>query len=408
MKPREVWETIRIRPPVRGRQNRILAKCFDISDLRKQAQKALPKAVFDYLEGGADGEVTIGENKEAFRAWHFRPNSLVDVSQVDSSANLLDADLPFPLLLAPTGYTRMMHPLGEVAVARAAASRKLPYALSTVSTSSIEDVAEAMRLKSVKSPSAPWMQLYLFKDRAQSWSLLERAEAQGVSVLEFSIDTAVAGRRVRDQRNGFTIPPSLSPSTIVDMGLHFRYWMSMVRAPALTFANFTGADGEATIANITSQFDSALTWADVVELRKRWKGHLVLKGPMSGADAARAVNEGVDAIHLSNHGGRQLDRCMPTVTQLPEVRAAVGSLPIILDSGVRHGMDIATAIALGADAVAVGRAYLYGLATAGEAGVGHALDLLEDQFRRTMQLLGVTSVPELRAQGHRLLTRNEI
>lgn len=405
MKPREVFETIRVRPPVRGRDNRVLARCHDLTDLRKEAKKTLPKAVFDYLEGGADEESTIRANVDAFRSWNYMPTCLVDVARVDTSTALLGSALPMPMMLAPTGYTRMMHPLGEIAVARAAAARGLPYALSTVATTSIEDVTRAMRAKSPDPSVAPWMQLYLFKDRPQSWLLLERAASQGVEVLEFSVDTAVAGRRVRDQRNGFTIPPSLSPSTIIDMGLHVRYWTSMVRAPALTFANFTESSGKATIANITSQFDSSLTWADLTELRSRWKGRLVVKGPMTGEDAARAVAEGVDAIHLSNHGGRQLDRNIPTLELLPLIRAAVGDTPIILDSGVRHGMDIATAVALGADAVAIGRGYLYGLAAAGEQGVLHAIDILESQLVRTMQLLGVTSIPELRAEGPRLLTR---
>ena len=339
----------------------------------------------------------------AFRSWQFQPRPLVDVSIVDPTTTLLGVTLPMPMVLAPTGYTRMMHPDGEVAVARAAASRQLPYTLSTVATTSVEDVAAAMT--QVSASSQLWMQLYLFRDREQSWRLLERAWKNGVRVLEFSVDTAVAGFRVRDQRNGFTIPPSLSPATVLDMGMHPRYWVSMVQAPALTFANFTSDDGESTIAGITSQFDSALSWQDIRAVRERWGGSLAIKGPVPPDVARRARDEGVDLLHLSNHGGRQLDRCVPPVETITGVRAAVGDLPIVVDSGVRHGMDIAIAVALGADAVAIGRPYLYGLAAAGEEGVAHVIDLLAAQFARTMQLLGVTSVAELRDAGPSLIER---
>ena len=403
MKPREVFQTIRLRSRPRDRRARILASCHDVGDVRRQAQRALPRSVFDYVEGGADEETTTRRNVAAFRSWQFQPRPLVDVSIVDPTTTLLGVTLPMPMVLAPTGYTRMMHPDGEVAVARAAASRQLPYTLSTVATTSVEDVAAAMT--QVSASSQLWMQLYLFRDREQSWRLLERAWKNGVRVLEFSVDTAVAGFRVRDQRNGFTIPPSLSPATVLDMGMHPRYWVSMVQAPALTFANFTSDDGESTIAGITSQFDSALSWQDIRAVRERWRGSLAIKGPVPPDVARRARDEGVDLLHLSNHGGRQLDRCVPPVETITGVRAAVGDLPIVVDSGVRHGMDIAIAVALGADAVAIGRPYLYGLAAAGEEGVAHVIDLLAAQFARTMQLLGVTSVAELRDAGPSLIER---
>lgn len=405
MKAREVLDTIKVKPVPLNRERRVISTCHDIDDLRRRAQRALPRAVFDYLEGGADEETTTRDNIAAFRSWKFFPSALVDVADADTSTTLLGRSLPLPMVMAPTGYTRMMHPLGEVAVARAAAAAGIPYTLSTVATSSVEEVAKAVREGDPSGDPSLWLQLYLFRDREQSWRLLERARSAGVEVLEFSVDTAVAGRRVRDQRNGFTIPPSLTPSTVLEMGVHLRYWTSMVRAPALTFANFAGTDGDSTIASITSQFDSSLSWDDIREVRAVWPGTLTIKGPLSPDDARRALDEGVDVLHLSNHGGRQLDRCVPTIDLVPGVRKAVGDAPIIVDSGVRHGMDVATAVALGADAVAIGRPYLYGLAAAGEAGVAHAISLLQSQLLRTLQLLGVTSIAELRERGSELVRK---
>ena len=404
MKASEIGQIVRVRRPELDRGRRLVANCHDINDLRRWAKRALPRGVFDYLEGGADEETTTHDNINAFRQWQFHPSALADVAAAQTDIEFLGRSLPLPLALAPTGYSRMMHPLGEVAVARAAAAAGVPYTLSTVATSSVEDVAAAM--KSASDDPMLWMQLYLFRDREQSWRLLERAYAAGASVLEFSVDTAVAGRRVRDQRNGFTIPPSLTPLTVLEMGLHPRYWTSMVRSPALTFANFQG-DGDSTIASITSQFDSSLTWDDVRAVRDKWPGRLSVKGPLSPDDARRAIDAGVDIVHLSNHGGRQLDRCVPTIDLVAPARAAIGTAPLIIDSGVRHGMDIAIAIALGADLVAVGRPYLYGLAAAGEVGVSHSISLLQSQLLRTLQLVCVTSVAELRDRGAELVRRAE-
>lgn len=407
MRAREVADTIRVRPFVWDRTQRVLASCHTVNDVRRRAKRVLPKAVFDYLEGGSDEESTLRENLLAFRAWQFQPRSLNDVSQADPSCTLLGKDLALPLVLAPTGYTRMMHPEGESAVARAAASARVPYAISTVATTSIVDVAEAVRPSIHPDDPGLWLQLYLFRERKLSWDMLERAHAAGIRVLEFSVDTAVSGRRIRDVRNGFTIPPSLSPGALLEMGLHLRYWTSMLRAPALEFANFKG-EGSETIAAITSQFDSSLTWADIQEVRSRWPGSLTIKGPLSPHDARRALDEGIDLVHLSNHGGRQLDRCVPPIDTVRDVRAAIGDAPLIVDSGVRHGMDIAVAVALGADAVAVGRPYLYGLAVAGEAGVRHVIQLLGEELLRSMQLIGVTSIAELREIGGEILRRRSV
>jgi L-lactate dehydrogenase (cytochrome) len=398
MKPEEVRDTLRLRRVEWNRNDRVLARAHDIDDFRTEAKRVLPKAVFDYLEGGADEETTTQANREAFRQWQFHPAALTDVSTVDLTTSFVGHDLALPLALAPTGYTRMFDSEGEVAVARAANRAGVPYTMSTVATCTVEQIAATGHRNL-------WMQLYLFRDRELSWALLDRAWKSGVRTLEFSVDTAVSGRRVRDQRNGLTIPPSLTPMAIAEMGLHPRYWTSMLRAPALRFANFDQAGDEATIASITSQFDSALTWSDVRAVRDIWKGTLALKGPLSAEDAKRAVADGVDVIHLSNHGGRQLDRCVPPIELVSPVRAAVGTTPIIVDSGVRHGMDIAIALAHGADLVAIGRPYLYGLAAAGEAGVSRVIEVFAEQLQRTMQLLGVTTIAQLRERGKDLVQR---
>lgn len=397
MRPGEVWRTIRPRPMRLRRTDRLHARVHTVADLQREAARALPAPILDYLEGGADEETTLRENVDAFRARRFQPTSLVDVSAVDTSSRLLERTLPVPVLLAPTGYTRMFHRHGELEVVRAANRVDVPYVVSTMSTTSIEDVARGMDVP-------PWLQLYLLRDRARSWELLDRAWASGVRVLEFSVDTAVSGRRTRDLRHGLTIPPSLGLRAIADIATRPRYWLQMLSSPALEFANLRNAEG-GSIREIGALFETALTWSDVEDLRSRWRGQLLLKGPLSPTDAARAVSSGVDGIHLSNHGGRQLDRCVSPIDALEEVRQSVPSTTVVVDSGVRHGMDIAVAIALGADAVAVGRAYLYGLAADGAAGVGLALAMLHDEFRRTMQLIGVTSTAELRERGRALLAR---
>ena len=380
--------------------DRVLARAYSIEDLRRSARRALPRSVFDYVEGGSDEETTLQENRLAFQSRQLHPRTLNDVSTVSIETELFGSALPAPLGFSPTGYTRMMHPEGEVAVARAAASKGIPYALSTVGTTTIEDVA-ATGLAHL------WMQIYLLKDRELTWALFDRAHASGVEVLEFSIDTAIGARRLRDLRNGLTIPPSLTPATIVDIGMHPRYWTSMVRAPGMKFANLADPDKPGqTVADINAQFDSSLTWADLAEIRSRWPGRLLIKGPINPEDAQRAIDAGADGVHLSNHGGRQLDRCVPAIDLVAPVRAQLGTGPtIVVDSGIRHGMDIAIAIAEGADLATVGRPYLYGLAAAGEAGVDMAYELLVAELRRTLQLLGCTTLAELRENAASLITR---
>jgi L-lactate dehydrogenase (cytochrome) len=377
---------------------RRLSACHDVADLRAAGRRLTPRPVFDYVEGGADEELSVRANVRAFRRWQFRPRALVNVSEPDLSAAFLGSVAPLPLALAPTGYTRMMHPAGELAAARAAQRHGLPYTLSTMATTTIEAVAE-------NAQPDLWFQLYILRDAGLNKELVDRAAAAKYRVLVVTVDCFVTGHRSRDRRNGLVIPPELTAQTLASIAGKPGYWIRMLRGPAIDFANFAGHSA-VTIEDTGQLFNPAITWDDIAELRARWPGRLVIKGPLGPADAARAVAAGADGVQLSNHGGRQLDRTVPPADMIAAVREAVGpDVSVLVDSGIRHGSDIAVALALGADACAIGRAYLYGLMAGGERGVNQALDILAAQFKRTMQLLGVPSVPELRAQGRELLTR---
>ena len=397
---REIGQLLRTRPVELNAARRRLGRCHDIHDLRAYARRVTPRPVFDYVDGGADEELSMAANREAFTRWRFLPRALVDVSAADTSAQVLDRVLPLPLVLGPTGYTRMIHPDGEIGVARAARRHGLPYTLSTMATTSIEDLAAA-----AADPDR-WFQLYILKDSGLNAELVDRAAACGYRVLVVTVDTVVAGHRSRDRHNGLVIPPELTARSIASIASRPAYWMRMLRSPAIVFANFAGGHRSLTIEETISLFSPAITWDDIAALRERWTGKLVIKGPLGAADARRAVQAGADAVQLSNHGGRQLDRAVPPADLITEVREAAGpGVCILVDSGIRHGADIATGIALGADAAVIGRAYLYGLMAGGEPGVDKALGLLATQFLRTLQLLGIASVADLRKHGHELLTR---
>ena len=362
----------------------------------------MPRAVFDYVEGGADEERSTARNRAAYREWELVPVLPRDVSSVDLSTTLLGRAARLPLVCSPTGYTRMMHPAGELAVARAAARAGVPYALSTVASTSLEEVTRSGH------PDL-WFQLYIWRDRGLTDDLVRRAWAAGYRVLEVSTDVPVSGFRTRDVRNGLTIPPSLTATTLLGIAVKPSYWVDILRHPAITFANSPpglGAGQGITIETMSALFDPSVTWNDVARVRESWPGALLVKGAFDAAGAREALATGADGLHLSNHGGRQLDRVVAPIDLLPAVREAVGDeATVIVDSGIRHGTDLAVAVALGADAGAVGRVYLYGLMAGGEAGVDHALALLAGQFETTLELLGVTSVAELRAMGRRLLRR---
>ena len=371
-------------------------------------RRLIPRPVFDYVDGGADEELSLRANTRAFQRFRFQPRTLVNVSEADTSTAFLGSVVPLPLALAPTGYTRMIHPGGEIAAARAAQRHGLPYTLSTMATTTIEAVAEALPCRPAGPDLPPgqpdlWFQLYILRDSGLNKELVDRAAAARYRVLVVTVDCFVTGHRTRDRRNGLIIPPSLTLSTLASIAGKPGYWTRMLRGPAIDFANFAG-HGAVTIEGTGALFNPAITWDDIADLRARWPGRLIVKGPLGPADAARAVSVGADGVQLSNHGGRQLDRAVPPVSTIATVRDRVGpDVTVLVDSGIRHGSDIAVALALGADACAIGRAYLYGLMAGGEAGVNKALDILAEQFKRTMQLLGVRSVAELRELGSSLL-----
>ena len=379
---------------------RRLASAANTDDLRRLAKRRLPAGVFDYIDGGAEDEVAMRANRDAFGRYEFCPRVLRDVSTVDTSSTLLGAPLPFPLVLAPTGYTRIADPQGELAVARAAQRSGVPYTLSTMSTRSIEEVAAA------GGTGRRWFQVYVWRDRALVRDMVERAAAAGYEALVITVDTASLGRRERDVRRGFTLPPKLGLDTILDGITHPGWTWRFARSEPILFANVATSkvagnqyDGSRPIAlaeKVSSQFDPALSWADIEWFRSMWNGPIVLKGVQSVADARLAVEHGIDAIALSNHGGRQLDSA-PAILELvaPVAQEVGGSIEIICDGGVRRGSDMVKALALGANACMVGRAYLYGLGAAGEAGVDRVLEWLLDELRRTMALIGATTIADI-------------
>lgn len=377
--------------PVRRR----LARAASVHDLRGIARRRLPRGVFDYIDGGAEDERTMRANGEAYARLTFRPRVLRDVSLVDPSTALLGRRLPFPLVLAPTGFTRIADPDGELAVARAARRADLPYTLSTLSTRSIEEVRGV-------SDGPLWFQVYVWRDRGLVEEMVGRAGAAGYEALVLTVDTAVLGRRERDVRRGFSLPPKIGPSTLLDGIVHPRWTWDFVRAEPIRFANVVGSgagDGTDAVSlaeYINAQFDPALSWQDVEWLRGIWDGPIVLKGIQTVEDARLAVDAGVDVVALSNHGGRQLDGAPATVDLVAPVAQAVGDrVEIVCDGGVRRGSDIVKAVSLGARACMAGRAYLYGLGAGGERGVDHVLDLLARDVRRTMALVGARTIGDL-------------
>jgi L-lactate dehydrogenase (cytochrome) len=379
---------------------RRLATAACVDDLRRIAKRRLPAGVFDYIDGGAEDEVAMRANRDAFARYEFRPRVLCDVSEIDTSSTILGGALPFPLILAPTGYTRIADPQGELAVARAAARAGLPYTLSTMGTRSIEEVAAA------NGDGRRWFQVYVWKDRELVRDMVERAAASGYEALMITVDTAYLGRRERDVRRGFTLPPKLGLDTILDGIAHPAWTWRFARSEPILFANVatskhaanhnTGAKAIALAEKVSSQFDHGLSWADIEWFRSLWTGPIMLKGVQTVADAHIAVDHGIDAIALSNHGGRQLDGAPAILDLVAPVADAVGDkVEIICDGGVRRGSDIVKALALGADACMAGRAYLYGLGAAGELGVDRVLEWMLDDMRRTMALIGVTSVADI-------------
>ena len=366
-----------------------LARAASIADLRQLARRRAPRAVFDYTDGAAGEEVSLRRARSAFARVEFRPRVLQDVSSVDPSTTILGGPASLPLVFAPTGFTRLMHTEGEPAVARAAARAGIPYALSTMGTTSIERLATEV-------PSARrWFQLYLWRDRAASRDLVLRAQEAGYEALVLTVDTPVAGLRLRDVRNGLTLPPAVTVRTFAEGALHPAWWFDLLTTEPLEFASLNRFDG--TVAELVSQmFDPAATLQDLGWLRDTWTGPLVVKGITTAADARAVVDAGVDAVVVSNHGGRQLDRAPNPLEELPRVAEAVGDrAEVYVDGGILSGGDVVASVALGARAALVGRAYLYGLMAGGEGGVDRAAAILAKEIAVTMALLGVTRVGQL-------------
>ena len=374
---------------------RRLQRGVNVAELRAIAKRRLPAGVFDYIDGGAEDERTMSANVDGFSKITFQPRVLRDVSSVDPSAMLLGRRLPVPMVLAPTGFTRIADPQGELAVARAAAAAELPYTLSTMSTRSIEEVAAV-------SDGPKWFQVYVWRDRGLVQSMIERAAAADYEALVVTVDTAVLGRRERDVRRGFTMPPKIGIGTLFDGARRPGWTWAFVRSEPIRFANVVGhsdADGTSAIdlaAHVAAQFDPTLSWDDLQWMRSIWSGPIVVKGIQTVADAVIARDVGMNAIALSNHGGRQLDSA-PAIVDLiaPVAQAVGGDIEIICDGGVRRGSDVVKAIALGADVCMIGRAYLYGLGAAGERGVAHVLNLLAADIRRTMHLIGTATIADI-------------
>ncbi len=374
---------------------RRLARVADVGDLRRLARRRLPRGCFNYIDGAAEDEVTASRNLSAYANWQFRPRVLRDVSDVDTSGVVLGRKVPFPLVIAPTGFGRIAHSQGELAVARASQRAGIPYSLSTMGTRSIEEVATV-------HDGRKFFQVYVWRDRKLLSDLLDRAAASGYEAIMITVDTAVLGRRERDVRAGFALPPKLGIGTLIDGLLHPAWTLDFLTNEPITFSNCLGAEGgrgEGAVAladYVNSQFDPSLSWKDIEWFQERWAGPVMLKGIQSPQDAALAADAGIDAVIVSNHGGRQLDGAPAPLDLLSSVRAAVADrCEVICDGGIRRGSDIVKALVLGADSVMAGRAYLYALGAAGEAGVDWVLAHLREGMARTMRLAGIGSTDEL-------------
>jgi L-lactate dehydrogenase (cytochrome) len=389
MRLREIPQLVRVRRPPAPYGVRSLARCFSIEDLGRLARRRLPSGARDYLEGGGEGEYTLRRNRAAFDEIQLLPRILHDVSRVDSSTSVLGSPVPLPIVLSPVGAPRMFHHEGELAVARAAHHAGLPYAMSTLGTVSVEAVAA--------QTSAPlWFQLYVWGDRGVAREAVARARAAGYRALLLSVDTTVRSKRERELRCGLSLPtPDLRLRTLLDGALHPAWAWNFVTSEAISFPNI-GPEGAASRARVEELFDGTVRWEDLDWIRDAWDGPIALKGVLRADEARRAADEGLDAVIVSNHGGRQLDHVPATIEVLPDIVDAVeGRLEVLLDSGVRRGSDIVAALALGARAVLVGRAHLYGLAAAGEPGVRHAIDILAHELRMTMALCGAREIAGL-------------
>ena len=388
-RPGEIFEYVRFKKPELDLQKRRLEGALTIYDLREIAKRRTPRAAFDYTDGAAEGEVSLARARQAFQDVEFHPSILRGAARVDLSCEIFGGPSALPFGIAPTGFTRLMRTEGEVAGAAAAGNAGIPFALSTLGTTSIEGVREA------NPDGRNWFQLYVMRDRELSYDLTKRAAAAGFDTLLFTVDTPIAGARLRDKRNGFSIPPELTVGTVLNAIPRPRWWIDFLTTPKLEFASLTSTGG--TVAQlIDAAFDPTINFSDLQVIRDLWPGKLVVKGVQNVEDARKLASLGVDGIVLSNHGGRQLDRAPVPFHLLPEVVREVGAdVEIAIDTGIMSGADIVASIALGARFTLVGRAYLYGLMAGGRAGVDRAIQILREEIERTMKLLGVASLAEL-------------
>jgi L-lactate dehydrogenase (cytochrome) len=391
-RPRDFADLLKFRTPTLDVTARRLANAHTIADLRAIAKRVTPKAPFDYTDGAAEAELSLARARQAFLDIEFHPAILRDVSTVDTSCTVTGRPSALPFGIAPTGFTRMMHSAGERAGAAAAGAAGIPFSLSTVGTATPEEVA------AVNPDGRNWFQLYMWNDRDRSLDVLHRAAGAGFDTLLVTVDTPVAGARLRDRYNGLTIPPTLTGRTVLNAVPKVRWWFDFLTTEPLGFSTFKGFDG--TVAELLDQmFDPTVDFDDLVWIRDQWPGRVVVKGIQTLDDARRCAELGLDGIVLSNHGGRQLDRAPVPFHLLPTVtRELGGHLEVMLDTGIMSGADIVAAVALGARFTLVGRAYLYGLMAGGRAGVDRAITILRDEVVRTMKLLGVHSLADLGPQ----------
>jgi L-lactate dehydrogenase (cytochrome) len=379
------------------RRARSIARCYSVEDLRQLASRKLPAPLFHYMDGGADDEVSVRRNTAAFDGYMFLPRTVRDVSVIDTSTTLLGKRIAVPFILSPTGMSRLFHHGAEPAVARAAARAGTIYSLSTMATTRLEDIAAA-------TDGPKMFQVYLFKDKALTAEFVQRCIAARYDALCLTIDTPVAGNRERDRVTGMQMPPRFTLKSLLSFASHPAWSLAYLRNPDFDVKNVAhrvkALQGKSigVIDYVNSQFDRTVGWRDVAALRALWPGPFVVKGVQSVVDAKRAIEAGATALMISNHGGRQLDGTIAPIDLVPRIRNAVGdAVELIVDGGVRRGTHVLKALALGANACSVGRAYLYGLGAGGEAGVGRALGLLSDEISRNMALLGATRVSDISA-----------
>lgn len=380
-----------------------LARIHNIADLRQAARRRLPRPIFDYIDGGADDEVTLTRNSAAFADYELIPDVLTDVSTIRTETTLFGQPVSWPLMLSPTGLTRMFHGQAELAVARAAARHGLLYSLSTMGTTRLETLADAFGGPKV-------FQIYIFRDRGLTAEFVARCRAAGFHGLALTVDTPVAGNRERDRVNGLSLPPRLSLNSLLSFALHPGWSLPALTGSKFDLANVSHrvdvlASGPMSLFDyIGGQFDRSIAWRDVEWLAHEWGGPLAIKGIMSPEDAKRAIASGATGIIASNHGGRQLDGAPAPIDQIGLIRDAVGGRPdVICDGGIRRGSDVVKALAAGASGCSIGRPYLYGLAADGEAGVDRALSILRGEFERTMTLAGINDIGALSSRHIRRL-----